>query len=203
MTRLESHLKAIRSKITKDAGFDYHNQLIDNSFKCFVTPGTFKNVLDVGFGTGYSLKKFKEAGIKVTGITMNDEEMKAATGHDVKIMDMAMLDFEDETFDFIWCRHALEHSVMPFIALLEFYRVLQEGGFVYIEVPSDCIFSIENTSHYSLFRDEAWHALFEKAGFSVKYRGQYALKKNTAPNTDHDVMFSDNYWYYALRKEIK
>ena len=197
--RIEEHLKSIKSKVVKDAGFEYHEQLIDNSFKYFVLNGNFKHVLDVGFGTGYSLKKFKELGIKTIGITQSEQEL--LDGYDVRLMDMASLDFEDETFDFIWCRHALEHSVMPFIALLEFYRVLQDGGFVYVEVPSNSIFSIENESHYSVFCDEAWNALFEKAGFLVTHRGQYSLKKSTAPNTDHNVIFSDNYWYYALRKE--
>ncbi len=196
-SRLSKHLDAIRGKIQKDLGFQYHEGLIDFAFKQFIEKHTFRDVLDVGIGTGYSLKKFKELGVKITGITQDESEVKTAReqGYDVHLMDMALLAFEDATFDLVWCRHALEHSVMPVIALMEFGRVLRKDGYLYVEVPSDQALSIENESHYSLFSDEAWQELFRKTGFQLVFRGQFGTVKQ-----DEHMIWHDIYWYYWLVK---
>lgn len=173
--------------------------MIDAAMGHFVKNGSFKDVLDVGFGTGYSLEKFKEHGIKATGITLCPEELKGPQflGHDVRLMDMNFLDFPDGSFDLVWCRHSLEHSVMPLIALMEFNRVLRPQGKLYVEVPSDNIIHVENLNHYSLFSDHAWQGLFRKAGFFVMFRSQFAA---TIPPSDQNDGYNDIYWFYWMRK---
>jgi SAM-dependent methyltransferase len=170
----------------------YHNQIVDALFNNFIKKGNYQNVLDVGFGVGYSLDKFKELGIKVTGITMNEDERKAAfiVGHNVQIMDMANLDFEDKTFDLVWCRHAIEHSVMPIIALMEFKRVLQPGGVLFIEVPQDGSLHTDNPNHYSIFSDRCWQSLFRRLNFHLLVRDQSLV---------HFENWVDMYWQYWLR----
>lgn len=198
-TRLEKHLEKLGKSVYREPTFDWHEKLIDNSFRHFVESGSFKNVLDVGIGTGYALKKFKDLGIKATGITLNKEEAQAQTfiGNDVMVMDMNFLDFDDAQFDLVWCRHSLEHSVMPLIALMEFNRVLKPEGFLYVEVPSDNIVHMENCNHYSLFSDAAWQALFRKAGYFLMFRGQFAVKIKRCENNDG---YMDIFWQYWLRK---
>jgi SAM-dependent methyltransferase len=190
---LRQHLESLRKTVYREPQLDYHERLIDSAFDTFVKKGSFTNALDVGFGTGYSLNKFKECGIKATGITLDDEERKAQhfLGHDVHLMDMALMDFEDKTFDLVWCRHALEHSVMPMISLMEFHRVLKDGGNLYIEVPQDESVHVDNPNHYSMFSDRSWQALIRKAGFKLLYRGQWVI---------HLDGWIDLYWNYWLQK---
>jgi SAM-dependent methyltransferase len=190
---LQQHLETIRKTVYKEPRFDYHEKLIDSAFDTFVKKGSFKDVLDVGFGTGYSLEKFKALGINAKGITLDEDERKAQhfLGYDVHLMDMAFLDFGDKTFDLVWCRHAIEHSVMPMIALMEFNRVLKDDGHLYIEVPQDEAVHVDNPNHYSMLSDRSWQSLMRKAGFKLLYRGQWAI---------HLDGWVDLYWNYWLTK---
>ena len=192
-THFRQHLETLRKTVYLEPQVDYHERLIDSAFDAFVKKGSFTNVLDVGFGTGYSLKKFKELGIKATGITLDDKEQKAQDflGYDVHLMDMAFLDFANESFNLVWCRHTLEHSVMPMIALMEFHRVLKDGGNLYIEVPQDESVHVDNPNHYSMLSDRSWQALMRKAGFRLLFRGQFVI---------HLEGFVDIYWNYWLTK---
>jgi len=194
MTHLQRHLEVLNKTVYREPKFEYHEQLIDSAFDTFVKKGSFKDVLDVGFGTGYSLDKFKSLGIHAVGISLDQHEVTAAgfIGHDVHLMDMAFLDFEDKTFDLIWCRHTLEHSVMPMIALMEFKRVLRDGGFAYVEVPQDEATHVDNENHYSMFSDRSWQSLFRKVGLKLLYRGQWVI---------HLDEWIDIYWNYWLKKE--
>jgi len=194
-TRFRKHLEDLRKTVYKEPTFDYHERLIDSAFDSFVKKGSFTNILDVGFGTGYSLGKFKELGINVKGITLDEDEWKDQNflGYDVQLMDMAFLDFEDKTFDLVWCRHTLEHSVMPIIALMEFNRVLKDGGYLYIEVPQDESVHVDNPNHYSMLSDRAWQSLIRRTGLKLLYRGQWVI---------HLEGWIDLYWTYWLKKEV-
>lgn len=184
IARLQKHLEEVQNTIYIEPDIEYHRVIIDSQIDKL---HDFKDVLDVGFGTGYSLKKFKEKGFNVTGITMNPKELEGF--ENVFYMDMCSLDFEDKSFDLVWCRHSLEHSLIPFITLLEFKRVLKDGGKLYVEVPSDNILHIENPNHYSLFADHTWLAIFRKAGFRLFSREQAFVSY-------HNI--NDIYWQYWL-----
>lgn len=197
--RLAKHLQALENSVYPEPELKYHEKFIDNAFGHFVEKGSFKNALDVGCGTGYTLNKFKAAGIKATGITMSEHEVTAQNfiGNDARLMDMNFLDFNDGEFDLVWCRHSLEHSVMPLIALMEFNRVLQPNGHLYVEVPSDNVIHMENLNHYTLFSDYAWQMLFRKAGYFLMYRGQYAVMIQGSKQNDG---YLDIFWHYWLAK---
>ncbi len=190
--RLETYLNEIQKTVYVEPEFDYHHKISEGLVN--QVTDKFKDILDVGFGQGYSLKKFKERGFNVKGITLSEQEYRdfEIQGYDVHIMDMSFLDFDDESFDLVWCRHALEHSVMPFISLKEFRRVLRRGGVLFVEVPSDNVAQIKNPNHYSLFSDHAWQELFEKAGFDLTHRLQTRVIHQG---------WDDIYWQYWLRKK--
>lgn len=198
-SHIEKHLDEIEQTVYPEPQFEYHEKIIDAAIENFVNGKPFTDVLDVGFGTGYSLKKFKEKGLKVTGISLDDSEVQGMRfqGFDVRKMDMAFLDFPDNSFDLVWCRHTLEHSVMPFIALMEFKRVLRNEGYLYIEIPADSGIHINNKNHYSMFSDHVWQSLFKKLSLNLLWRGQYVVHVFDA-NTQLDV--NDIYWYYWLKK---
>lgn len=198
MNHLEQHLETLKKTVYVEPKFPWHESIIDSAFEQFVKKGSFKNVLDVGFGTGYSLEKFKKLGIDPIGITLENSELQCALllKYDVHLMDMANLDFEDGKFDLVWCRHALEHSPMPMIALMEFYRVLGKSGHLYVEVPADNVTHIENPNHFSVFSDGAWQALFRKAELTLLHRGQFTVVHPNGKQKWHDI-----YWQYWLRRD--
>ncbi len=198
MERFKQHLETLRKTVYSEPKFPWHESIIDSAFDQFVKNGSFKTALDVGFGTGYSLEKFKKLGIKPIGITLDSNELQCALllKYDVHLMDMAFLDFDDEYFDLVWCRHTLEHSPMPMIALMEFNRVLGKSGYLYIEVPADNVMHIENPNHFSVLSDGAWQALFRKAKFTLLHRGQFTVVHPNGKQKWHDIY--NQYW---LRKD--
>ena len=147
-----------------------NEKFIDSGFeniKEFVNDGD--KVLDVGCGHGYAMDVFKKYGAEPTGITLHEDDLQKASKHDVRYMNMSFLDFEDGHFDIVWARHCLEHSIMPFLVLTEFQRVLKKGGFMYVEVPAPDTVGINelDSNHYSVFGSRMWEYLMERAGFGI------------------------------------
>ena len=127
-------------------------------------------VLDVGCGQGLALDIFKRDGAEAIGITFGEDYVFCKNnGHEVYEMDQSFLDFESHSFDLIWCRHALEHSLFPLFTLHGFRDVLKSGGVLYVEVPapSTSAHHENNPNHYSCFTAEVWMTLFRKEGFDV------------------------------------
>lgn len=125
--------------------------------------------LDVGCGQGPALKLFDEKMICARGIALNDEDVKVceAKGFLVSKQDQNDLQFADGTFNLVWARHVVEHSIAPLWTLTEFHRVLRPGGWLYVEVPgpnTPCCHE-QNQNHYSVLGARAWMWLLVKAGF--------------------------------------
>lgn len=59
-------------------------------------------------------------------------------------MDIQAIQFEDETFDIIYCSHVMEHVDDDRKALAEFYRVLVTGGWAVLMVPDYAEKTIED-----------------------------------------------------------
>lgn len=151
-------------------------------------------VLDVGCGQGGALELFRQNGLEAIGITLGpDIEVCRQKGLDVIEMDMAFLDFADAEFDFIWCRHALEHSVFPLFTLTELHRLLRAGGRIYVEVPApDTVCHHEqNPNHYSVLGKSMWVSLFRKARFDILLHGNLDFESPSGPDT---------YWAFLLRR---
>jgi predicted SAM-dependent methyltransferase len=108
-------------------------------------------------------------------------------------MDQSFLDFHDEEFDLIWCRHCLEHSIFPYLTLIEFFRVLKRKGYLYIEVPApdtSCKHQT-NQNHYSVLNKSMWEELIKRTGFDM-------LVVN---NIEFEVVAgTDIYWAFIQQK---
>lgn len=154
---------------------NFHTELIPKMVEQFFKPLNLPVeaiILDIGCGQGTFMDEVAKLDYpNRIGITKSGEDFDAcnAKGHTTTHCDMSDLPFNSEEIDFIWCRHALEHSPFPFFTLLEFNRILKDGGKVYVEVPApDCVRKHEwNPNHYSVLGPEMWAALFVKAGFKV------------------------------------
>jgi len=152
------------------------------------------HVLDIGCGQGLALELFRDLGLEATGITLGpDGDICRSKGFNVHEMDQSFLDFSDQTFDLLWCRHVLEHSVVPFFTLHEYRRVLKPNGLAYVEVPAPDTSAHHETNpnHYSLLPASAWLSLFQRAGFVVERSIAINFTVPCGPDT---------YWSFLLRR---
>jgi ubiquinone/menaquinone biosynthesis C-methylase UbiE len=100
--------------------------------------GEIKNLLVVGCGEGIEAAILaQKLDAKVVGIDIEDnfdkEALKFAA---LETGDAENLLFKDETFDFVFSYHALEHIQNPKKALKEIHRVLKKGGGFWIGTPN-------------------------------------------------------------------
>ena len=155
----------------------YHDDIIPDITQQFLSQFNLDpqcKILDIGCGPGVFIKSAKALGYNnVTGVTLSTEDVDAciSQGFDAINASMTDLPIADASVDFIWCRHALEHSPYPLFTLFEFHRVLKPGGQVFIEVPApdnERTYMHEfNPNHYSILGNRMWQGLFNKAGFEL------------------------------------
>jgi SAM-dependent methyltransferase len=102
-------------------------------------PKDFNMILDVGCSDGYMVKVFKDAGKDSVGVNdfLYPTDKLFIEEYDLKVyeMDMHCMDFQDESFDAVWCRHTLEHSFAPLQVLAEIYRVTKHDGYLFAVLP--------------------------------------------------------------------
>lgn len=97
----------------------------------------FSSVLDVGCGTGeilYMLKNIYPA-ISLYGIDISREMLKQAEDKglckvNLLLGDAENLPFENENFDLLVCTDSFHHYPNPQKAINEFYRVLENDGYL-------------------------------------------------------------------------
>lgn len=199
--RLAAFIDSIAAETYPEPPSTLHSSLtaraIEQLFTSYPIPrGSL--VLDVGCGQGIALRHFVERGCRPVGITLNGIDLKECRkqGYTVTQMDQSFLDFEDATFDLVWARHVVEHSIFPYFTLTELARVLKPGGFLYLEVPaaeSSCLHET-NPNHYSILSCSMWLSLLERSGFQVLEDQQYFLKNEAGP---------DKYWAFFGKKQFR
>lgn len=178
-------LSDLHTKITNDT--------INGLLKKYSFPSNAK-ILDIGCGQGPALDFFSKSGFKPVGIALNDEDVNVCItkGFEVYKMDQSFLEFENDTFDFIWARHCIEHSIAPYLTLSEFYRVSKVGSYLYIEVPApDTAAHHEtNPNHYSVLTKSMWSSLITRSGFSIVDAGTLNLQLTIG---------NDEYWAFMCK----
>lgn len=152
-------------------------------------------VLDVGCGQGPALPLFQDMGLLPVGIALNEEDLDACRkdGFAVEKMDQSFLDFSEESFDLVWARHVVEHSIFPLFTLAGFNRVLKEGGVLYLEVPAPdtaCHHEL-NPNHYSMLPKSSWMSLLQRAGFQLVEAVDYQFNVPAG---------ADVYWGFYCQK---
>ena len=75
------------------------------------------------------------AGARYTGV-----DLAAGPGVDIVLDDPARLPFPDNSFDAVVSTSVLEHDAMFWVTFLEMTRVAKDGGYVYIDAPSNGVF---------------------------------------------------------------
>ena len=157
----------------------YHKELTTKVVTDHIDPLKLKldsKILDLGCGPGYFLDEMKSRGYTdVTGVTLSPGDIALCEnkGHTIKQYDLSFLPqtdgYHDESVDFIFLRHALEHSPYPIFSLMEYNRILKQHAKIYIEVPAPgCERKHEfNPNHYSILTNDMLVALLYRTGFTI------------------------------------
>lgn len=192
-------MNKIESETYPETPSQLHTQLTEETLVDMIrvaslTPGSM--ILDVGCGQGPALSFFAKHGMSPIGITLNDEDVRICRekGFNVLKMDQSFLEFEDKTFDFIWARHCMEHSIFPFFTLWQFNRVSKIGAWLYIEVPGPETGAQHETNlnHYSVLGRSAWVSLIRRSGYELLFTGDL--------NLDLTAEMKDVYYNFIAKK---
>lgn len=168
-------------------------------------------ILDLGCGPGYFLDEMQKRGYNnLTGVTLStgDIQLCKSKGHNIKQYDLSFLPqsdgYYDESVDFIFLRHALEHSPYPIFSLMEYNRVLKQGGKIYIEVPAPyCARQHElNMNHYSILTDMMLSALLVRTGFNIDSFNSLKFTLNM-PNNNNELASVEEHFYCIVATKTR
>ena len=108
--------------------------------------------------------------------------------------------YPDESFDFLFVRHCLEHSPFPYLTLGEYKRVLKTGGKIYIEMPApDNHRPLEYIpNHYSIMGAKQWAALILRHQLQIIVATDFKIE--LFDNKDPDKKFDEKNLVFVLRK---
>ena len=188
----------------------FHKEITTKMVKDYIDPLELPKdakILDLGCGPGYFLDEMKTRGYTdVTGVTLSPGDIKICEekGHKVAKYDLSFLPVQDgyidESVDFIFLRHALEHSPYPIFSLVEYNRILKQGGKMYIELPQpDCDRHHEwNLNHYSILGASQWAALFHRTGFNIDKFNNFEFDLKLGKTDEKGELISEREKYYCI-----
>ena len=188
----------------------FHQTLTKQVVETYVDPLDLPkdaHILDLGSGPGYFLDEMKEREYtNVTGVTLSpgDVAICEAKGHTIKKYDLSFLPqkdgYYDESVDFIFLRHALEHSPYPIFSLMEYNRILKQGSKIYIEVPApDGDRKHEfNLNHYSILGANQLAALLQRTGFNIDQFNNLEFDLNVPNPEDPENPTKAKETYYCI-----
>lgn len=193
----------------------FHKELTKQVVSTYVDPLNLPKdarILDLGCGPGYFLDEMKAREYTdVVGVTLSPGDTKICTdkGHTVKGYDLSFLPQTDgyceESVDFIFLRHALEHSPYPIFSLVEYNRVLAHRGKIYIEAPApDCDRQHEyNINHYSILGQTQLIALLQRTGFVVDKFDTITFDITAGENEDGTPNIATEKYYCIIATKEK
>ena len=135
-----------------------------------------RRLLVVGCGSGVEAAILaKELGAQVVGVDLdNSFDLAAAAAADLRRGDATCLDFANESFDFVFSYHALEHIPAYSKALAEMARVLSKGGAYCVGTPNRLRLFGYLGSKEATWRDKiAWNLADWKARLLGRFRNEY------------------------------
>ena len=183
-----------------------HESLTKEVVQKYIDPLNLPNdykILDMGCGPGYFLDEMNQREYTdVTGITLSPGDIKTCEekGHKIAQYDLSFIPqkdgYYDESVDFIFCRHALEHSPYPIFTLMEYNRILKQNGKMYIEVPQPGCERLHeyNLNHYSILGENQLVALLTRCGFNIEVFNNLEFdiqgqKENSEPFTAREKFY--------------
>ena len=102
-----------------------------------VKDATGLKLIDVGSGPGFNGQHFQYIGYEVTAQSGNYLELAecARRGMQTIQSEMHNIPVPNNSYDAAFACHVLEHSVIPYVLLLEIKRILKPGGLLFVNLP--------------------------------------------------------------------
>jgi len=135
-------------------------------------------LLEVGCGSGESLRLLQELGWDAEGVDFDPEAVANARAKGLRVRqgDLAAQAFDSSSFDAVIASHVIEHVPDPEALLVEALRVLRPGGTLVLYTPNAASFGsrhfreawrgLEPPRHLHVFTPDALSALTRRAGFA-------------------------------------
>ena len=205
--KIEAFLELIKTEVYSEPDTPMHTSMIDMVIKDLAENqlGDDKSIsiLDIRCGQGYAMTKIKELGFEnLQGITMSQEDVDATIkrGFKCENMDQSFMTFSDNSYDFMFSRHCLEHSPFPYYTLMEYFRVCKPDGKIYIEMPApDNHRPLEHiANHYSIMGVKMWIALMQRTGWKILVATDFTIKLTDQNNPDKP--FDEKNLVFVLQK---
>ena len=158
-----------------------------------------EHFLDIGCGEGYSLIEAESKGWNAYGLDITDHRIADAKTNTIKFIncDLHSSKLQSDFFDAVYLDSVLEHVVNPMEYLKEIFRILKDGGILYLGVPNeDSLFNdirkiayqvsnknvtekikpFQSPYHINGFNTGSLKFSLEKAGFKVVKLRNFACR---------------------------
>lgn len=98
----------------------------------------YKNLCDLGCGTGFRGLQFAEYDRRVTLVDLNDIRVSECKKKNIRFLqgDFFKMKLKAESFDMIMSFDVIEHLEQPELLLKEIYRLLIPGGICILSTPN-------------------------------------------------------------------
>ncbi|HSV94396.1 MAG TPA: class I SAM-dependent methyltransferase [Spirochaetia bacterium] len=150
-----------------------------------------KKVLVIGCGDGHEVSWLNQHKFEAIGITASKKEAEIGLKkYKVKVVVRDMHDLGNlGKFDAIYASNVLEHSPMPFLALLHWRNYLKKDGWLILVMPSKEW--LPEHYHYSVMTRSQMKDLLHKTGFQIL----------AGPKTKSQIDFNGGDIYYDLGRK--
>lgn len=140
-------------------------------------------VLDVGARSFDQKDDWTARGYEWVGTDM----VEAPGIKQCKMEDMSC--FEDNTFDIVFCCHALEHCERPIDALREMKRVCKDGGVIFVSTPLPCYHHIlgADYDHIMVMSNIQMRRWFNYCGIALEHQW---IETNTTGDIKDDSLIT-------------
>lgn len=150
-----------------------------------------EKLLVVGCGQGIEAAILAQRlGAAVTGIDALDSfDPEARQVTDLRVGDALALDFPDESFDFVYSYHALEHVGKPAVAIREMARVLKRDGGYWIGTPNRSRLIGYIGSKSASFAEKArWNLNDWRARLAGRFRNEFGAHAGFTMKELHELL---------------
>lgn len=207
LIKLKFYQEWLYTHVYDEGAGGFHEQITTQVVKDYIDPMNLDKdalILDLGCGPGHFLDEMQQRGhTNLVGVTLSPADLKicADKGHKTQQLDLSFLTpYNDETVDLIFLRHALEHSPYPIFSLMEYNRVLKQGGKVYIEVPApnnDRPHEF-NLNHYSILGERMLAALLQRTGFTIDRFDNFKFELNLGKDDKGEDRKAMEHYYIVV-----
>ncbi len=163
---IDRYLDELAEDIYPQPSDDGHTALAVEVIDKWIPKIEAENVLDVGCGEAFCQKFFDDRGLYYRGICLGvDFEKAKKLGRRVYNEDFHFIIESEPTYDLIFARHALEHSPMPILALMEWHRVGRK--YLILILPKPKFWNFLGRNHYSVVTDSQAKFLLHRSGWKI------------------------------------